>query len=306
MDKFIIASTGISMNYMPHYIAKERGYFAEVGLEVLTTVPIPWTNALTALDTGEAHAVEGGVWVPIIYHNRVRDYKTFAKLSSRCPLVLVSRAPIDKFDWKLLENKKVLIAGGDGASHGLFIMGCAQEAGIDLDKVTVINNFMASMLVEMFEAGFGDIIALQPDVAAEFIKEEKAYLMADLTVYGGECPWSVYYGKPELMDHSEQLAGRFTQAIQKAATELLEKDAADYEDIIKKYWPNVDMGYAVDMINLFRREGMWSPSVEMDRAIMDRWQKFLVYGHLIDQPFAHEEIVDKRPYLFAKEALTNK
>ena len=303
MDKFVIASTGVSMNYMPHYIAKERGYFAEVDLDVSTTVPIPWTNALTAIDTGEAHVVEGGVWVPIIYHHRVKKYKTFCKLSSRCPLVLVSREPIDAFDWKLLENKKVLIAGGDGASHGLFILGCAEEAGVDLSKVTVINNFMGSMLLELFEGGFGDVIALQPDMADQLITNKKAHLMADLTIHGGDCPWSVYYGKPELMDAENNLVGRFTSAIQKATTELLEKDASAYEDIIKKYWPKVDVSYAVDMINLFRKEGMWSPSVEVDQAIMDRWQKFLVYGNLIDEPLAHADIVDEKPYLFAKSTL---
>jgi len=299
MDKFVIASTGVSMNYMPHYIAKEQGFFKEVDLDVTTNVPIPWTNALDQIDSGAAHVVEGGMWVPIIYYNRVKEYKTFAKLSSRCPLVLVSRQPVGTFDWKMLEAKKVLIAGGDGASHGLFILGCAQEAGVDMNKVTVINNFTASMLLKLFLGGFGDIIAMQPDMAAKLAKEEKGYIMADLTVHGGNCPWSVYYGTPEFLANSNNLAGRFTYALQKATDLLLAKDASEFGDIIQKYWPTVDLSYGVDMINLFRKEGMWSESVQVDRAIIDRWQKFIVYGHLIDQPIAHEAIVDDKPYEYA-------
>lgn len=32
MDKFVISSTGLSMNYMPHYIAKELGVFSRCDL----------------------------------------------------------------------------------------------------------------------------------------------------------------------------------------------------------------------------------------------------------------------------------
>lgn len=303
MDKFIIASTGLSMNYMPHYIAQELGYFKDVDLEVSSTVPVPWTNALKAINSSEAHVVEGGIWTPLIYFNRVRNYVAFAKIASRCPLVLLSREKLPKFNWKQLEDKKMLISGGDGASHGLFILGCANEAGVDMSKVTVINNFMASMLFEMFAGGFGDIIALQADMASLLVDMGKGHIMADLTIHGGAVPWSVYYGTEEFPEHSGNLAGRFTTALQRATTWLLEHDAAECEDIICKNWPNISLSYAVDTINMFRREGMWTPSVEIDKEIIARWQDFLVYGNLLDAPLPYESVVDSRPYQYAKASL---
>ena len=38
MDKFHISSTGLSMNYMPHYLARELGFFEEVGLDVTVSL----------------------------------------------------------------------------------------------------------------------------------------------------------------------------------------------------------------------------------------------------------------------------
>ena len=303
MDKFIIASTGLSMNYMPHYMAEELGYFKDVDLEVSSTVPAPWTNVLKAINSGEAHVVEGGIWVPLIYFNRVRNYSVFAKVASRCPLVLLSREKLPAFEWKYLENRKVLIAGGDGASHGLFILGCANEAGVDMSRVKIINNFMAVTLFELFEGGFGDIIALQADMASLLVTSGKGHIMADLTIHGGHCPWSVYYGTQEFLEHPGNLAGRFTTALQRATTWLLEHDAAECENIIRKNWPRVELSYAVNVINMFRREGMWTQSVEVDEQIIERWQNFMVYGNVLDAPLPYRSVVDGRPYKYAMEQL---
>lgn len=303
MDKFVISSTGLSMNYMPHYIAKELGYFRDVDLEVSSTVPIPWINVLKEIDAGIAHVVEGGIWVPLIYLDRVRSYPSFAKIASRCPLVIVSREPVDQFDWKMLENKKLLIAGGDGASHGLFVLGCAREAGVDLNKVSLVNNFMAATLVDLFCGGFGDMIVLPVELAAQLVAEKKGHVFADLTVRGGEVPWSVYYGTTEFLDHPGNLAGRFTLALQRATTWLQGHDARDCEDIIRRNWPKVEFEKAVGVINMFKREGMWTPSVEIEEPILARWQGFLVGADLLDAPKPYQKVVDSRPYQYAKEKL---
>ena len=303
MDKFVISSTGLSMNYMPHYIAKELGYFRDVDLEVTSTVPIPWINVLKEIDAGIAQVVEGGIWVPLIYLDRVRSYPSFAKIASRCPLVIVSREPVDGFDWKMLENKRLLIAGGDGASHGLFVLGCAREAGVDLSKVSLVNNFMAATLVDLFCGGFGDMIVLPVEFAAQLVAEKKGHVFADLTVRGGEVPWSVYYGTPEFLDHPGNLAGRFTLALQRATTWLQEHDAADCEDIIRRNWPKVELEKAIGVINMFKREGMWTPSVEIEEPILARWQGFLVGAGLLDAPKPYQKVVDSRPYQYVKEKL---
>lgn len=299
MDKFHISSTGLSMNYMPHYLARELGYFKEVDLDVTFTVPQPWTIVLDDLNSGKAQAVEGGIWVPMMYLDRICNYKAFAKIASRCPLVLVAREKVEPFSWNYLEGKKVLISGGDGASHGLFVTGCAREAGIDLQKVKFIHDFSAPMLYQLFRGGFGDVIVLQADMAAQIAAEGKGYIIADLTEVGGTVPWSVYYTTQECLDDERQLTGRFTLALQKATTWLLEHDGKDCEEIIRANWPKVDIQSGIDVINLFRKTGMWSPQVEIDRECLGRWQKFLEQGNVIEKGIAYDRFVDERPYQYA-------
>lgn len=304
MDHFSISSTGLSMNYMPHYLAKELGYFSDAGLEVDSYVPNPWLTALTDIDSGKTHAVEGGIWVPLIYLDRIKNYKAFAKIASRCPFAVVSRKPVENFSWQILEGKTVLIPGGDGASPSLFTTGCAREAGVDISKIRFVHNFAAHMLIQLFKGGMGDIIVLQPDLASQLATAGDGHIIADMTVWGGSVPWSVYYSTPEFLEQPGNLAGRFTLALQRATTWLLEHDGADCQEIIQRNWPKIDLQAGIDVINLFRKEGMWTQSVAVDQQSLDRWQNFLLQGNVIDHMIPYDRVVDSRPYEYAVRQLS--
>ena len=303
MDRFHISATGLSINYMPEYLADKLGYFAQEGLVVTSYVPSPWTKVLTDIDSGEAQAVVGGIWCPLIYKNRIKDYFAFAKVASRCPLVMLSRAPIKVFDWTFLEKKKVLVSGGNGASPGLFVAGCAKEGGADVSKIQLIHDFTADMLLELFKGGFGDIIVLKSDLAAQLEAEGKGYVVADLTKIGGPVPWSVYYATPEMLSNHDTLAGRFTLALQRANTWLLEHDGYECREILAQNWPKVDIQTSIDMVNMFRKEGMWSPNVRIGEEELNRWQGFLKQGGVIDSMIPYDKIVDSAPFNYAARQL---
>lgn len=193
LDRFHISATGLSMNYMPEYLGVELGYFEQLGLKVTSYVPKPWTTVLTDIDKNQAEAVVGGIWCPLIYKRRVKSYYAFAKVTSPCPMSLLSHKPIENFKWSDLEGKKVLTSGGNGASPGLFLAGVAAEGGADVSKIHFVHDFTIAMLMELFRGGFGDVIMMKSDLAAQMEAEGKGYVLTNLTVTGGPVPWSVYY-----------------------------------------------------------------------------------------------------------------
>lgn len=292
--KFRVSATGLSMNYMPEYVAQEMGFFEEAGLKVESYVPTPWTKCLTDIDTNAAEAVVGGIWVPLVYMNRIANYYSFAKIASRCPLVIVSREPIkDDFSWCAMEKKRVLVSGGDGASHYLSVAGCAKEGGADIKSIRFIHDFSTSMIIEMFLGGFADFIVLQPDMANKFIADGYAYPYADLALRGGIIPWSVYYGTEALFNHPANLAGKFYMGLQKGTTWLLEHGGEGCEKIIACNWPHVKLKDGIATINHFCKEGMWTPSIEITEQELARWQGFLVDGDILDTPLPYNQIVKK-------------
>lgn len=307
MHKFHISATGLSLNYMPEYIAKREGFFEEEGLDVTYYVPNPWTIGLTDINRGESQAVIGGIWVPLMYMGRIKNYISFAKIASRCPLFIVSREPVSNdFSWKDLEGKRVLVSGGDGASHYLLTAGCAKEGGADLSKIRFIHDFSTSMLYELFEGGFGDYIVLQPDMANVLMSQNKGHLFCDLTTKGGSVPWSVYYTTEETLQNADNLTGKFTAGLQRGVTWLLEHGGEGCADIIEKNWPQMKVQDGIDTINMFIREGMWTETVEIEDGELTRWQEFLVLGDVLDQPLPYEQVVDVNSFQYAKEKLTLK
>lgn len=304
MNKFVIAATGLSMNYMPEYVAKEQGFFEEVGLDVESYVPAPWTQCLTDVNQGKAHVVVGGIWVPLVYMDRIQNYYSFAKIASRCPLVIVSRKKqSEDFSWQAMEGKRVLVSGGDGASHYLSVAGCAKEGGADTSKIRFIHDFSTSMIIEMFLGGFGDFIVLQPDMANKFIADGVAFPYCDLAVRGGVIPWSVYYGLESLFDDEDNLAGKFALGLQKGTTWLLENGGEGCEAIIRRNWPHVKLEDGIHTINQFCQGGMWTPSIEITEQELTRWQRFLVEGDILDAPIAHEKAVKTAPMDFVRSQL---
>ncbi len=303
MDNFKISATGLSINYMPEYLARELGYFEEQGIEVTSYVPAPWTKVLTDINSGEYQAVVGGIWVPSIYQNRIKNYYAFAKVSSRCPLILVGRQPAEAFDWKLLEDKVVLVTGGNGASPGMFLSGCAKEGGADLSKIHFVHDFSAPMLFECFKGGMGDMVFLKSNLAAQLIEQGYGYQIADLSVEGGAVPWSVYYSVPEFLEREDNLAGRFTLALQKGTDWLLSHSGYDCREILSRNWPELSEKTAVDMVDHFIRTGMWDKTVSVKEGELARWEQFMADSHVIDRPLSMDEIFDPRPFAYAAKAL---
>ncbi|MGX4687487.1 ABC transporter substrate-binding protein [Vagococcus sp. JNUCC 83] len=302
MKKFRIAATGVSMNYMPQYLAYELGFFKEEGLDVISYTPTPWVKGLDDINQTDADALLGGIWVPIMYHEHIKNYESVAKIASKCPLFIVSREPVTPFSWKEMENKRVLVSGGDGASHYVAALGSAQKGGANVSNIRFIHDFSTSMLCELFEGGFGDFIVLQPDVAHAMIAKNKGHFFCNLTENDTKIPWSVYYTLPETIKSDTDKFTRFVSGLQKGTDYLLDHGGNACQDIIQKYWPHLSVEEGIRTIDQFIAQGMWTRSVRINEDELMDWQKDLQLGDLIDQPIPYHTLVNNGPY----DAMLNK
>lgn len=303
MDKLHISATSVAMNYLPEYLAVELGYFRDVDLEVTSEAPADWTDVLRHLDSGRAQIVLGGIWVPSIYKNRVKDYFAFAKVTSRFSSLLLGREPkrVEDFRWTDMEGKVVLIPGSGGASGGMYLPHCAKEGGADLSKIKVVYDFPADIMAECFLGGWGDMITLMAHAATPLVATGKAHIIGDLTTWHKSVPWSVYYAAAEFFDDPGrvELLGRYTLGLQRGVDWLLGHDAGDCRDLLARKWPKVNPGDAVNTINMLKKQGMWDRTVRIKEDELARWEGFMVDTYVIDRPLAYDEIVDPRPFAYA-------
>lgn len=300
MDRFHVSATGHSPTYFPHYLAEELGYFTDVDLNVTIDVPKPWDLVLDHVNRGVAQAALGGVWVPAMYKSRVKDYLTFAQLCARYTIEIVTREPVEKFDWNYFTNKLVLVGGlGAGPGRLVFLKGVLRHAGFDLTTARFLDGLSVPMFSELFAGGLGDAFAVDTLTAAALVRDGVGYHTASVS---NPVPASVYYTLPEVLNREDNLTGRFTLAIQKATTWIREHDAEDARDLVKRHWPD-DADEKIEFLNAYKHQ-LWDESVLVKENELLAWQQSLSWAGMIEKPFPYAEMVDTRPYKYAMAQLS--
>lgn len=297
MDQYKISATGNSINYLPQYIAEKLGFFAEQGLQVETHIPANWTQCLADIDSGNYHAVCGGIWVPNMYqlHN-INKYLSFAKISSKCPFKLVARQKTD-FNWKEVEGKTILVPCDGGASGYIFLVGTLKKYGVDVSKVRFIHDFVNHMLVETFSKGsFGDYIFTQAVWADELQDNGHGYIVSEMAIDGDSIPWSVYYSNVAVAQDPRNLNARFALGLQKGIDWLLNNYQQDpngvIAEILTERWGALNLKTGKASVARFVREGMWSPTIEISKQEFDNYLLYQLDAGIIDRLVSAEEMVD--------------
>src|SRR5882762_10926146 len=158
MESLRISATGHGLNYLPEYLAARSDGFARLGLQVHARVCEPWTGVLDELADGSADLALGGIWGPAMYAGMARNLISTGQLNGRFPMALVTRMPVEGFDWNWMQGRTVLVPGAGGTAPYEFTAGLMREAGIDPAGTRFVRDLSASMLTELFECGLGDAI----------------------------------------------------------------------------------------------------------------------------------------------------
>ena len=118
LTKVTLNEVAHSIFYAPQYVAIEKGYFADQGLDVELVTGFGADKVLTALISGEADIGFMGAEASIYaYQEGATDPAVnFAQLTQRAGNFLVAREEMPDVQWSDLKGKKVL-GGRKGVVH---------------------------------------------------------------------------------------------------------------------------------------------------------------------------------------------
>ena len=117
-QKVVLNEVAHSIFYAPMYIAIEKGYFAEEGIDLELVTGFGADKVMTAVISGEAQIGFMGSESSIYAYNEgANDYVVnFAQLTQRAGNFLVAREKISDFKWEDLKGTNVL-GGRKGVVH---------------------------------------------------------------------------------------------------------------------------------------------------------------------------------------------
>lgn len=301
VTKVRVAEVTRSLFYTPQYVAIEKGFFKEEGLEIdLKTTAGGDKTMTTLLSNGADIALVGSETSIYVAAQGASDpVINFAQLTQTDGTFLVSRKPIKNFTWDMLKGKTFLgqRKGGMPQMAGEFVL---KKHGIDPHKdLKLIQNVDFANIATAFASGTGDFVQLFEPTASIFEKEGKGYIVASFGTESGHIPYTVYMAKESYLTNNKDTVQRFTRALQKAQTWVQKTDSKEIAKLISPYFENTDIDIMATVIDRYKKQGSFATNPILDRQEWNNLQNIMDKAGELPARMKYENLVNTD---FAKKA----
>ena len=262
--KLKMAEVVRSQFYVPMYVALAKGFVADEGLEVELVTANGGDRAGAMLLSGQTEFALAGPEVPIYIYNGESPDKPviFCALTATDGLFLASRQKIDKFDWSMLNGKKIL-GWRPGSTPELYLEYVLKQSGVDADTVKTSSPISACHARDgACMSGIGDFaIFNEPNMT----KMEKAGAgqYRGLHRQGGRARrLHRVLRQEELAREEQELAQKWTNAIARAQAWIKTASEKEIAEAIAPFFPGLTIEDNIAVVNRYRTVGVpiWATS----------------------------------------------
>jgi NitT/TauT family transport system substrate-binding protein len=193
----------------------------------------------------------------------------------------------------MLYGKRVLLSLA-ATSQWMFLEGVLKQAGIDFGRVKIVRDLHVKTMRSLWNAGYGDFFFTEP-LAGEGMADGGDSIAFTLAEAAGPVPWSVLYADSALFRRDDRLGQRFYAAIEKAAHWLFRTDLESVGTELNRFFPSASPSQISRAVERFRRTGVWTGTMAIDKAATDRYQQIMVDYGLLSRPEPYPEFAAGQP-----------
>jgi NitT/TauT family transport system substrate-binding protein len=291
-----------SVFYAPQYVAIEKGFFEDEGIDIDLSVGQGADKSMTALLSGSADiallGTEAGIYV---YNEGAKDYaKPFAQLTQRAGNFLVAREPMPDFKWTDLKGKQI-IGGRKGGMPEMLLEYVLKKNGIDKDKdLEIVNNISFESTAGAFSAGQGDFTAEFDPTASALEESGAGYVVASLGTESGYVPYTVYMARKSLIKNDPELLQHFTNAIYKAQIWTQEHTSQEIADVIAPQFKESNIESLIKIIDRYKNQDTWKVNPIFEEENLNLIEDIMENGGELEKRVPYDEFIDTE---FADEAV---
>lgn len=274
MEKIKLAEVTRSIFYAPQYVALEKGFFEEEGLDVDLTTTWGGDKTMTALLSDRADiALVGSETSIYVYAQGANDpIINFAQLTQTDGTFLVSREKIDHFDWEQLKGATFLgqRKGGMPQMVGEFVL---KKHGIEpQEDLNLIQNIDFGNIAHAFGSGTGDFVQLFEPTASVFEQEGKGHIVASFGEESGHVPYTTFMAKATYIDKKEETVEKFVRALYRAQQWVEENNAMEIAKVVEPYFEDSDLDTLATVVDRYKNQGSFASDM---RLTEEGWENLL-------------------------------
>lgn len=265
-NKITIAEVTHSLFYAPLYIAKNAGFFNDVGLEIdIVTTPGADKVMASLLSKDAQIGLMGPEASVYVYNNGQENYAiNFAQLTQKDGSFLLGREKIDNFDYSILKGKTI-IGGRKGGmpemtlehvlkKNGLTITQNGQDKNADVN-IRVDVSFDATSGV--FVAGESDYVTAFEPTASQIEATKKGYIVSSIGKDSGIVPYTCFSSVKSYFEGNKDKLKKFTTAIKKGLDYINNTETNKIIEYLKPSFQTSKDDEIESVINNYKKIEAW-------------------------------------------------
>lgn len=299
--KITLNEVAHSIFYAPMYVAIEKGYFKEEGIDLTLVTGFGADKTMTAVLSGEAEiGFMGSETTIYTYNEGAEDYVVnFAQLTQRAGNFLVAREPISDFAWSDLMGKNVL-GGRKGGMPEMVFEYILKKNNIDpTADLSIDQSIDFGSTAAAFSGGQGDFsVEFEPSATA-LEQEGSGYVVASLGVDSGYVPYTAFSAKASYIKEHPELIQSFTNALQKGMDYVNSHSPEEIAKAIQPQFQETDLETITTIVTRYYEQETWKEDLVFAKESFDLLLDILKEaGELSAEP-PYEDLVDPQ---FAEKA----
>ena len=290
-----------SVFYAPQYLAIEKGFFADEGLDIQLTNGGGADKVMTAVLTKQSDIGLAGPEACIYVLNQEKeDYPVvFAQLTKRDGSFLVGREKGD-FSWDDVRGKTI-IGGRAGGVPEMTLEYVMRQNGVTPGKdATVDTTVQFNMMAGAFTGGSGDFVTLFEPTATETQSAGKGYILASIGQESGEIPYTAYFASQSYIKANPQVVQSFANAVARGQEWIRQHSAAEVAAAIAPQSPDTDVKVLESVVQRYIDIDAWNETPVMKQASLEKLEtvmetagvlkhsQWVDFSKLVDNSFAEK------------------
>lgn len=301
LTKVTLNEVAHSIFYAPQYVAIEEGYFAEEGIELDLVTGFGADKTMTAVLSGEADIGFMGSEASIyVYSQNPDDYiVNFAQLTQRAGNFLVSREPMENFQWSDLKGKNIL-GGRKGGMPQMVFEYILKKNNLDpAADMTIDQSIDFGATAAAFSGGSGDFTVEFEPGATTLEKEGAGHVVASLGVDSGYVPYTAYSAKQSYIKEHPELVQGFTNALQKGMDYVQNHTPEEIAKVIAPQFKETDLDVITTIVTRYYEQDTWKEDLIFEESSFTLLQDILEEAEELETRVPYEDLVTTE---FAKKA----
>ena len=291
--KVTLAEVAHTIFYAPQYVAIEKGYFKEVGIDIELILTAGADKVTAAVLSGDADigfcGSEGTIYV---YNAKEKDYlKTFAQLTQKDGSFLVSREKIDNFTLNDLKGKSVIGGRAGGMPEMTFEWALKQNRIDPKNDLEIDTSIAFAAMGGAFISGQGDFVTLFEPNALEIEQQGYGYVVASIGELGGVVPYTSYSARGSYIEKNSELISNFTKAIQKGLDFVHNSSDKEVAEAILSQFPDTSLNDLEKVVARYRKIDAWPKTTKFSEESFDHLQDIMIDNGVLNSKVSYDKLI---------------